>query len=122
MHLGVAQLVANVVEPFGRRQLPGAFDRALGHVDADNAARRGGARCLTSRQPGSAADVQHLVTGADPVGSAKMLVMRAQLGVVEIQAGRRGHSRDARECPTHQPGAEGDSLSGVSGGGRSCAH
>ena len=66
MHLGVAQLVPDVVEPFGRRQLTGALEHALGHVDADNAARRRGARRLASRQPGSAADVEHLVTGAIP--------------------------------------------------------
>ena len=66
MHLGVAQLVPDVVEPFGRRQLTGALEHALGHVDADDAARRRGARRLASRQPGSAPDVDHLVTGADP--------------------------------------------------------
>ena len=97
MHLGVAQLVPDVVEPFGRRHLTGALEHALGHVDADNAARRRGARRLASRQPGSAADVDYLVTGADPVGGAKVLVVSAQLGVVEVQAGRRGHRRDAMD-------------------------
>ena len=96
MHLGVGQLVPNVVEPFGGRHLTGAFKRALGHVDADNAAGRRRARRLTGRQPGSATDVQDLVTGADPIGGAKMLVMRPELGVVEVQADRRGHARDAR--------------------------
>ena len=95
MHLGVAQLVADVVEPFGRRQLTGALEHALGHVDADDSARRRGARRLASRQPGAAADVEYLVTGADPVGGAKVLVVSAQLGVVEVQAGRRGHRRNA---------------------------
>jgi hypothetical protein len=32
----------------------------------------------------------YLVTGADPLGGAKVLVVGAQLGVVEVQA-RRGH-------------------------------
>jgi ketosteroid isomerase-like protein len=95
MHLGVAQLVADVVEPFGPRHLTGALEHALGHVDADNTARRRGTRRLASRQPGSAPDVDHLVTGADPVGRAKVLVVGAQLAVVEVQAVRRGHRRDA---------------------------
>jgi hypothetical protein len=95
MHLGVAQLVADVVEPFGSRQLKGALEHALGDVDADDAARRGGARRLTGRQAGSAPDVDDLVTGADPVCGAKVLVVSAQLGVVEIQAVRRGHRREA---------------------------
>ena len=85
MHLGVAQLVPDVVEPFRRRQLTGALEHALGHVDADNAARSRGARRLPSRQPGSAPDVEHLVTRADPVGGAKVLVVSAQLVVVEVQ-------------------------------------
>ena len=67
------------------------IEDALGHVDAENAAWRGGARRLASRQPGSAADVQYLVTGTDPVGAAKVLVMRAQLDVVEVQLAWRGH-------------------------------
>ena len=75
MHLGVAQLVADVVEPFGRRHLTGSLEHALGHVDADDAARRGGARRLPSRQPGPAPDVDHLIPGADPVGGAKVLVV-----------------------------------------------
>jgi len=95
MHLGVASLVPDIVEPFGRSHLTGALKHALGHVDADNAARRRRARRLASRQPGSAADVDYLVTGADPVGGAKVLVVSAQLGVVEVQAARRGHRRDA---------------------------
>ena len=33
---------------------------------------------------------------ADGTGGAKVLVVRAQLGIVEVQAGRRGHARDAR--------------------------
>ena len=37
MHLGVAQLVADVVEPFGRRQLTGALEHPRGYVDADDA-------------------------------------------------------------------------------------
>jgi DNA-binding SARP family transcriptional activator len=49
----------------------------------NDAARRRGARRLASRQPGSAADVDYLVTGADPVGRAKILVVSAQLGAVE---------------------------------------
>ena len=92
MHLGVAQLVPDVVEPFGRRHLTGSLEHALGHVDADNPARRRGARRLASRQPRSAADVDDRVTGADPVGGAKVLVVSAQLGVVEVEAARRGHS------------------------------
>jgi hypothetical protein len=47
-------------------RLTGALKHPLGHVDADNAARRRGARRLASRQPGSAADVDYLVTGGDP--------------------------------------------------------
>ena len=39
MHLRVTQLVADVVQAFGRRQLTGALEHTLGHVDADNAAR-----------------------------------------------------------------------------------
>jgi hypothetical protein len=88
MHLGVAQLVAHVVDPFGRRQLTGALEHALGHVDAENAARSRGPRRLPGRQPGSAADIDHLVTRADPVCGAKVLVVSAQLGVVEVQAAR----------------------------------
>ena len=38
-----------------------------------------------------------LVTGADPVGGTKVLVVSAQLGVVEVQAARRGHRRDAMD-------------------------
>ena len=91
MHLRVASLVPDVGEPFGRRQLTGALKHPFGHVDADNAARRRGARRLPGRQPGSAADVEHLITGPDPVGGAKMLVVSAQLGVIEVQAGRRRH-------------------------------
>ena len=70
MHLGVAQLVPDVVEPLGRRHLTGALEHALGHVDADDAARRRGACRLASRQPGSAPEVDHRVTGADAVGGA----------------------------------------------------
>jgi hypothetical protein len=88
MHLGVAELVPHVVEPLLGRQLTGALEHALGHVDADDAARSRGPRRLPGRQPGSAADVEHLVTGADPVCGAKVLVVRAQLGVVEVQAVR----------------------------------
>jgi hypothetical protein len=43
------------------------------------------ARRLASRHPGSAANVEYLVTGADSVGDAKVLVVSAQLGVVEVQ-------------------------------------
>jgi hypothetical protein len=53
------------------------------------------ARRLASRQASSAPDVDYLVTGPDAVGGAKMLMVSAQLGVVEIQAARRGHRRDA---------------------------
>jgi hypothetical protein len=95
MDLGVAQLVPDVVEPFGRGQPTGALEHALGHVDADNAARRRGARRLASRQPGSAPDVDYLVTGPDPVRRAKVLMVSTQLAVVEVQAARRGHKRDA---------------------------
>ena len=94
MRLGVAQFVADVGERFGRRQLTGALEHALGHVDADDAARRRGARRLASRQPGSAPDVEDRVAGADPVGGAEVLVVGAQLGVVEVQTVRRGHRRD----------------------------
>jgi hypothetical protein len=89
MHLCVAQLVADVVESFGRRHLPGALEHPLGHVDADNSTRRRSARRLASRQPCSAADVHYLVARADRVGAAKVLVVSAQL--VEVQPGRRGH-------------------------------
>jgi hypothetical protein len=97
MHLGVAQLVADIVEPFGRRKLTGALKHGLGHVDADNAAGRRGSRRVASRQPGSAPYVDDFVTGADPVGGAKVLVVSAQLDVIEVQAGRRGHRRDAMD-------------------------
>ena len=102
MHLRVAALVGDVGEPFGRRQLTGALKHPLGHVDADNTARRRGARRLASRQPGSAADVEHLITGADPVSRAKMLVVCAQLGVIEIQADQRRHRRDATDVGQHR--------------------
>ena len=91
MHLRVAALVGDVGEPFGHRQLTGALKHPLGHVDADNTARRRGTRRVASRQPGSAADVEHLITGADPVGGAKMLVVSAQLSVIEVQADQRRH-------------------------------
>ena len=42
-----------------------------------------------------AADVEYLVTAADPVGRLKVLVVCAQLDVVEI--GRRRHRRDGSE-------------------------
>ena len=77
MNLGIAELIAGVVEPFGRGHLTGALEHALGDIDAENPARRRGARRLASRQPGPAADVYDLVTGADPVSGAKMLVMKA---------------------------------------------
>jgi hypothetical protein len=86
MHLDVAEVVPHVVEPFGRRQLTGPLEHALGHVDTDHAARHRGARGLAGRQPGPAPDVEYLVTGADPVGGAKVLVVGAQLGVVEVEA------------------------------------
>ena len=95
MHLGVAKLVPDVVEPFGARQLTGALKHALRHVDADNAAGRRSTCRFASRQPGSASDVDDLVTWADPVGGAKVVMVSAQLGVVEVQAVRRGHRRDA---------------------------
>jgi hypothetical protein len=38
MDLRVAELVPNVVEPFGGRQLTGALKHALGHIDAEHAA------------------------------------------------------------------------------------
>src|SRR4051812_22993779 len=79
MHLGVAELVPDVVEPFGRRHVTGALKHALGHVDADNAARRRGARRLASRRAGSAPDVEYLVSGVDPACGAKVLVVSAQL-------------------------------------------
>ena len=88
MHLGVAQLVPHVAEPIGRGQLTGALEHALGDVDADNPARSRGPRRLARRQPGSAADIDHFVTGADPVRGAKVLVVSAQLGVVEVRAVR----------------------------------
>ena len=91
MQLSVTQLVFDVVEPLGLGQLAGALEHRFGDVDADHAGGRCRpprlARCLSR----SAANVEHLVTGADPVGGAKMLVMGAQLDVVEIQPGRRGH-------------------------------
>src|SRR5215207_10094923 len=77
MHLGVAELVPDVAEPFDRRPLTGALKHALGHVDADNAARRRGARRLASRQPGSAPDVDYLIAAADAVGGAKVPVVGA---------------------------------------------
>jgi hypothetical protein len=58
---------------------------ALGHVDADDAAGRRGARRLASRQAGSAPDVDDVLTGPDPVRGAKVLVVSAQLAVVEVQ-------------------------------------
>jgi hypothetical protein len=54
-----------------------------------------GASCLASRQPGAAANIEHLVSGTDPVSGAKVLVLRAQLSVVEVRAVRRGHPHDA---------------------------
>lgn len=54
------------------------------------AARAGLASC----QPGAAANVEHLVSGTDPVSGAKVPVVRAQLSVIEVGAVRRGHARD----------------------------
>lgn len=51
MHLDVAELVPDVVKPFGRRQLTGPLEHALGHVDADDAARRRSARRRVRRGP-----------------------------------------------------------------------
>jgi hypothetical protein len=84
--------------------LTGALEHALGHVDADNEARRRGARGLACRQPCSAADVEYLVTGVDPVGGAKMLVVGAKLGVVDVQRPnlpRPGHVAGA-DCQAWQ--------------------
>ena len=103
MHLGVAELVPNVVEPFGRRQLTGALKHRLRHVDADNAARSRGPRRLTSRQPGSAADINHFVTRADPVCGTKVLVVSAQLGVVKVQAFGEDTHADAMDYGSARP-------------------
>jgi hypothetical protein len=43
-------------------------------LNADNAARRRSTR-LASYQPGSAADVDYLVTSAHPLGRAKVLMV-----------------------------------------------
>jgi hypothetical protein len=75
----------------------GALEHALGDVDADNTARRRGARRLSRRQPRPAPDVENLVTGTDPVGGTKVLVVSAQLGVIEVQAARREHGLDAMD-------------------------
>jgi hypothetical protein len=88
-------LVYDVAEPLGRCRLTGALEHALGDVDPDNASRRCGARCLASRQPSAAANIEHLVSGTDPAGSVKVLVVHAKLTVVEVRAVRRGHTRDA---------------------------
>jgi hypothetical protein len=84
-------LKTDVVEPFCRRELPGPLEHALGQVDADDMAEGRGAGRLAGRQPGSAADVEHLVAGADSVRGAKVVVVRAQLDVVEVRSARRGH-------------------------------
>ncbi len=94
MQLSVTQFVTDVAQPFGSGQLTGALEHALGDVDADNAAQRRAARRLARRQPRPAADVEDLVTGTDPVGGTKVLVVSAQLGVIEVQAARRAHRRD----------------------------
>src|SRR4051794_36210150 len=107
MQLRVTQLVADVVQSVGGRQLTGALEHALGHVDADHAARRRGARRLACRQPATAADVEDLVAATDPVRATKVLMVSAQLGVVEVQAARRGHRRDAMDPGgTPAPGSQ----------------
>ena len=73
IHLGVAELVADVVHAVRRGQLAGAFEHPLGHIHPQNAAGRRGARRLASRQPGSAPDVDDRVTRPDLVGGAKVL-------------------------------------------------
>ena len=103
MQLRVTELVADVVRSFGGRQLTGALEHALGHVDADDAARRRGARRLAWRQPDTAADVEDVVTGTDPVGGTKVLVVSGQLDVVEVDAGRLGHRGEARRPPAGPP-------------------
>ena len=75
---GVAQggvdrlLVADVVEPLGRRHLTCPLEhprtrRRRQHGPAQQARR------LTSRQPGPAADVDDVVTPAHPMSGAKVL-------------------------------------------------
>jgi hypothetical protein len=91
MHLGIAELVAHVLEPFGCCQFAGAFEHSRGDIDADDRARRRGMRGLARRQPGPAADVEDLITWPDPVGGSKAPVMRVQLSVVEVQPRRRRH-------------------------------
>lgn len=90
-HLGVAQRVAHVLEPLGRRELSSALEHSLGDIDPDDASRCGLTPRLASRQTSSAADVQNLIATADPVGGAKVLVVSAQLDIVEIQSARRRH-------------------------------
>ena len=94
MHLRVGQLVADVAEPFGFGQPTGSLKHPLGYVDADDAARCGGTRRLASRQSRSTPNVDDLLTGSDPPGGAKALVVSTQLNVVEVQAVGRGHRRD----------------------------
>src|SRR5206468_999710 len=86
---GITESEVDVAEPLGRRQLTGPLEHSLGNVDADDTARRRRAPRLASCLSGSAANVEHLVAGANPVGGTEMLVVSAQLEVVEVQAVRR---------------------------------
>ncbi len=84
MHLHIAQLVCDVVKPFGGRALAGALEQLLGDVNSEDAARNGGPRRVTSRLPGAAADVQDTVRGPNAGRRAEPLVVAAQLNVVEV--------------------------------------
>jgi hypothetical protein len=45
---------------------------------------------------------EDLVTRTDPVGGAKVLVVSAKLCVVEVEAVRRGHRRDANRVSSRR--------------------
>ena len=97
MHLGVAQLVPNVVDSFGRSQLTGALEHALRTSTPTT-------RPARLRAPPRELSVRFRIRcrlprhrGWIPQGRAKVPVVAAKLRVVEVQAGRRGHRRDARD-------------------------
>ena len=65
-HLGVAELVAHVLEPLGRGELTGALEHSLRDIDPDDGSRGGRTPGLASRQLGPAADVENLIAVTDP--------------------------------------------------------
>jgi hypothetical protein len=88
MHLGIAELVGDVVKSFGRGPLPAPVEQLFGDVNPKHLAGHGGARGL----PGAAPNVQHTFGTADARRGAEAVVEPAQLGIVVIGHHQR-HSR-----------------------------